>query len=50
MSVFADRVVGKPYLELKIDRDAIARYGLTVKNLQAVISQCNRGHAINYHH
>jgi len=38
MSVFADRVVGKPYLELEIDRDAIARYGLSIKNLQDIIS------------
>jgi Cu(I)/Ag(I) efflux system membrane protein CusA/SilA len=38
MSVFADRVVGKPYLELEIDRDAIARYGLNVRNLQNVLS------------
>ncbi|WP_430931591.1 efflux RND transporter permease subunit [Saccharicrinis sp. 156] len=38
MSVFADRVVGKPYLEMEINRDAIARYGITVKSLQNVIS------------
>ncbi len=38
MSVFADRVVGKPYLELEIDRDAIARYGLNVRDLQNVLS------------
>ena len=38
MSVFADRVVGKPYLEMEIDRDAIARYGLTVQHLQNVLS------------
>jgi Cu(I)/Ag(I) efflux system membrane protein CusA/SilA len=38
MSVFADRVVGKPYLEMEIDRDAIARYGLTVQNLQNILS------------
>lgn len=37
-SVFADRVVGKPYLELKINRDAIARHGLTIKDLQMVLS------------
>jgi Cu(I)/Ag(I) efflux system membrane protein CusA/SilA len=43
MSVFADRVVGKPYLEMEIDRDAIARYGLSVKNLQAVISSAIGG-------
>ncbi|MBL4623919.1 MAG: efflux RND transporter permease subunit [Flavobacteriales bacterium] len=36
-AVFADRVVGKPYLELKINREAIARYGLTIEDLQSVI-------------
>ncbi|PCH98371.1 MAG: cation transporter [Bacteroidetes bacterium] len=36
-AVFADRVVGKPYLEIKIDREAIARYGLTIESLQTVI-------------
>ncbi|MBS0010593.1 MAG: efflux RND transporter permease subunit [Bacteroidales bacterium] len=36
-SVFADRVVGKPYLEIEIDRDAAARYGLSVEKLQSVI-------------
>ena len=36
-SVFADRVVGKPYLEIDIDRDAIARYGLTIKDIQQSI-------------
>ncbi|WP_430810252.1 MULTISPECIES: efflux RND transporter permease subunit [unclassified Carboxylicivirga] len=43
MSVFADRVVGKPYLELDIDRDAIARYGLDVQSLQAVIGSAIGG-------
>ena len=33
-SVFADRIVGKPYLEFDVDRKAIARYGLTMKNIQ----------------
>jgi len=37
-SVFADRVVGKPYLELHINRDHIARYGLTVRDLQTILS------------
>lgn len=36
-SVFADRVVGKPYLEIHIDRQAIARYGLTVMDVQRLI-------------
>lgn len=43
MSVFADRVVGKPYLEMEINRDAIARYGITVKSLQANISSAIGG-------
>tara|TARA_Y100000589_G_scaffold306395_1_gene321091 strand:- start:33665 stop:37465 length:3801 start_codon:yes stop_codon:yes gene_type:complete len=33
-SVFADRVVGKPYLEIKLKRTEMARYGLTVNDLQ----------------
>ena len=36
-SVFADRIVGKPYMEFAIDRDAIARYGLTVEDFQMAI-------------
>ncbi|MFW5959927.1 MAG: efflux RND transporter permease subunit, partial [Chitinivibrionales bacterium] len=36
-AVYADRIVGKPYLEIEIDRDAIARYGLSVKDIQDVI-------------
>ncbi len=36
-SVFADRVVGKPYIELDIKRKAIARYGLTIKDMQTAI-------------
>jgi Cu(I)/Ag(I) efflux system membrane protein CusA/SilA len=36
-AVFADRIVGKPYIHLNINRDAIARYGLSVDQLQKVI-------------
>ena len=36
-SVFADRIVGKPYLEIDIDRERIARYGLHVEQVQDVI-------------
>ena len=36
-AVIADRVVGKPYLEIKIDRDKIARYGINVQDVQNVI-------------
>ncbi len=36
-AVIADRIVGKPYLEIDIDRDAIARHGLTIRKVQDVI-------------
>lgn len=36
-AVFADRVVGKPYLTIDIDRNAIARYGLSVEEVQRSI-------------
>jgi len=36
-SVYADRIVGKPYLEIDLDRDAMARYGLTVEKIQRYI-------------
>ncbi|MBX3270584.1 MAG: efflux RND transporter permease subunit [Sandaracinaceae bacterium] len=37
-TVFAERVVGKPYLEIVLDREAIARYGLTIVAVQDVLS------------
>ncbi len=36
-AVIADRVVGKPYLEFDINREAIARYGLRIRDVQDVI-------------
>lgn len=36
-AVFADRIVGKPYLHLNIDREKIARYGLNVEDVQQTI-------------
>lgn len=36
-AVFADRIVGKPYLLLDIDRDRLARYGITIEQVQQVI-------------
>ena len=36
-AVFADRMVGKPYLEIDIDRKAIARYGIKLSMVQTVI-------------
>lgn len=38
LTVLADRVVGKPYLEIHIDREAIARYGIQLAQVQEVIA------------
>ena len=36
-TVTADRLVGKPYLEIDLDRDALARHGLHIEDAQQVI-------------
>jgi Cu(I)/Ag(I) efflux system membrane protein CusA/SilA len=36
-AVIADRIVGKPYIEIDIDRDAAARYGVNIRQVQNVI-------------
>jgi len=36
-AVIADRIVGKPYLEIDFDREAIARYGLRIQDVQDVV-------------
>ncbi|TIH11675.1 efflux RND transporter permease subunit [Marinifilum sp. JC120] len=36
-AVIADRIVGKPYLEIIIDREAIARHGVMLSQVQDVI-------------
>ena len=36
-TVFADRVVGKPYLEIELDREAIGRFGLRIVDVQRVL-------------
>jgi copper/silver efflux system protein len=36
-AVIADRIVGKPYIEVDFDRVAIARYGLKIRQVQDVI-------------
>jgi Cu(I)/Ag(I) efflux system membrane protein CusA/SilA len=35
--VVAERIVGKPYIEFDIDREAIARYGVNIRDVQDVI-------------
>ncbi|MGB5700394.1 efflux RND transporter permease subunit, partial [Muriicola sp.] len=36
-AVFADRIVGKPYLHLNINREEISRYGLNIEDVQQSI-------------
>ncbi len=34
--IIADRIVGKPYIQIEIDRDRIARYGVNIRDVQDV--------------
>lgn len=45
-AVFADRVVGKPYIEIDVDRERIARYGLRIADIQEVIQVAIGGMAL----
>ncbi len=45
-AVFADRIVGKPYLLLDIDREAISRHGLTIAEVQRHIQAAIGGMAL----
>jgi copper/silver efflux system protein len=46
-SVFADRVVGKPYIEIDIDRREIARHGLSIEDVQMVIQTAIGGAVVS---
>ncbi|MGH8020118.1 MAG: efflux RND transporter permease subunit, partial [Opitutaceae bacterium] len=47
-TAFAERVTGGYYVDFKVDRDAIARYGLTVEDVQAVIESAVGGKNIGW--
>ena len=47
-AVMADRIVGKPYLEININRDAIARYGIHIKKVQDLIEVAVGGKTISH--
>ena len=36
-AVFADRIIGKPYLLIDIDREKIAQYGISIDEVQTVL-------------
>ena len=48
LSVYAERVVGGRYLDFEIDREEIARYGLTVADVQDVIQSAVGGMNITW--
>ncbi|SHE61498.1 Cu(I)/Ag(I) efflux system membrane protein CusA/SilA [Fodinibius roseus] len=45
-TVFADRIVGKPYLEIEWDREALARYGLKIADVQQYLEVAMGGMAL----
>ena len=45
-AVIADRIVGKPYLIIDFDRRQIARYGLTIRDVQDVVEVAIGGRRI----
>ena len=45
-AVFADRIVGKPYMLLNIKREEIARYGLSIEDVQQFIETAIGGMTI----
>ncbi|MBC8202355.1 MAG: efflux RND transporter permease subunit [Planctomycetes bacterium] len=45
-TVFADRVVGKPYVEIDLDRNRLARHGLKIADVQQIIEAAVGGQAV----
>jgi copper/silver efflux system protein len=45
-SVIADRIIGKPYLEIAIDRQAVAQYEIALQQVQDVIATALGGDQI----
>jgi Cu(I)/Ag(I) efflux system membrane protein CusA/SilA len=46
-SVFYDRAVGAPYIELRLNREAMARYGMTISDVQEVLQVAAGGMALS---
>lgn len=42
-SVFYDRAVGAPYIEIKLNREALARYGMTISDVQEILQSALGG-------
>ncbi len=46
-AVFYDRAVGAPYVEIKLNREAMARYGMTINEVQEVLQVAVGGMALS---
>ena len=46
-SVFYDRAVGAPYIEINLNREAMARYGMSVSDVQEVLQVAVGGMALS---
>ncbi len=47
-AVFAERIIGKPYLLVDIDREQLARYGILIEDVQQVLQVAVGGMALSY--
>ena len=47
-AVLADRIIGKPYLEIVPDRDALSRYGVKIREFQDVIEVAIGGRTVTH--
>ena len=48
MDLYAERITGAPYIEIQIDRDAAARRGASVGDIQDVIETAIGGKNVTY--
>jgi Cu(I)/Ag(I) efflux system membrane protein CusA/SilA len=46
-SVFYDRTVGAPYIEIKLNREAMARYGMSISDVQEILQVAIGGMTLN---
>jgi Cu(I)/Ag(I) efflux system membrane protein CusA/SilA len=46
-SVFYDRAVGAPYIEIKLNREAMARYGMSISDVQEILQVAVGGMALS---
>lgn len=46
-SVFYDRAVGAPYLEIKLNRESMARYGMSVSDVQEILQVAMGGMSLS---